>query len=33
MTIKIVKKGSFDAKPQGYCPLLVDDQGLLTPKK
>jgi len=33
MKIKIVKKGSFNAKPQGFCPLFVDDDGLTTPKK
>ena len=25
MKIKVVKKGTFNAKPSGYCPLLVDD--------
>ena len=33
MTIKIVKKGSFNAKPSGYCPLLIDDNGLNIQKK
>ena len=27
MTIKIVKKGSFNVKPLTSCPLLVDDDG------
>jgi hypothetical protein len=25
MKIKIVKKGSVNAKPSGWCPVLVDD--------
>jgi hypothetical protein len=25
MKIKVVKKGSINAKPSGYCPVLVDD--------
>jgi hypothetical protein len=25
MKIKVVKKGSVNAKPSGYCPVLVDD--------
>ena len=33
MKIKIVKTGSFNAKPQGYCPFLVDDDGLTNAKK
>lgn len=33
MKIKIVKSGSFNAKPSGYCPLLVDDDGLNNAKK
>jgi hypothetical protein len=23
--ITVVKKGSVNAKPQGFCPILVDD--------
>ena len=33
MKIKVVKKGTFNAKPQGVCPLLVDDDGLNSAKK
>lgn len=33
MKIKIVKHGTFNAKPSGYCPLLVDDDGLNGSKK
>jgi len=33
MKIKIVKKGSFNGKPQGFCPLFVDDDGLVGAKK
>jgi hypothetical protein len=25
MKIKVVKKGSVNAKPSGYCPIFVDD--------
>jgi hypothetical protein len=25
MTIKIVKKATVNAKPQGWCPFFVDD--------
>ena len=25
MTIKIVKKGTVEAKPKGWCPWFVDD--------
>ena len=25
MKIKVVKKGSVNAKPSGWCPVLVDD--------
>jgi len=27
MKIKIVKKAVVDAKPSGYCPVFVDDNG------
>jgi len=33
MKIKVVKKGTFNAKPSGYCPWNVDDAGLTSPKK
>ncbi len=33
MTIKIVKPGSLTARPLASCPLLVDESGLLGPKK
>ena len=34
MKIKIVKSGSFNAKPVMSCPYLVDDDGgLLSAKK
>jgi hypothetical protein len=33
MKIKIVKTGSFNAKPSGACPLFVDDDGLNGSKK
>ena len=33
MKIKIVKKGTFNAKPSGFCPFNVDDDGLVSPKK
>jgi hypothetical protein len=33
MNIKIVKPGSFKAKPLTSCPLLVDDDGGLSPRK
>jgi hypothetical protein len=33
MKIKVVKKGTFGAKPSGYCPWAVDDGGLNAPKK
>jgi len=26
MKITIVKKGTSNAKPQGWCPIYVDDQ-------
>jgi hypothetical protein len=25
MKIKVLKKGSVNAKPSGWCPVLVDD--------
>jgi hypothetical protein len=33
MKIKVVKKGTFNSKPSGFCPLMVDDDGLRAPKK
>jgi len=33
MTIKIVKKGSFNAKPVAACPFMVDNDGVRAPKK
>jgi hypothetical protein len=33
MKIKIVKTGSFSAKPSGYCPFMVDEDGLASAKK
>jgi hypothetical protein len=33
MKIKIVKKGSFNAKPAASCPLMVDDDNLQGRKK
>jgi len=33
MKIKIVKTGSFNAKPSGFCPLFVDDDNLNGAKK
>jgi hypothetical protein len=33
MKIKVVKKGTFNAKPSNYCPFLVDDDGLNGSKK
>ena len=33
MKIKIVKQGSFKSAPLTSCPLLVDDDGGLSPKK
>ena len=33
MRIKIVKTGSFNAKPSGFCPFLVDDDSLNGAKK
>jgi hypothetical protein len=31
MKIKVVKKATKNAKPQGWCPVFVDDYG--SPKK
>jgi hypothetical protein len=31
MTITIIKKATDTVKPQGYCPVYVDDWG--TPRK
>jgi hypothetical protein len=25
MKIKVIKKGTTNAKPSGYCPVLIDD--------
>jgi len=33
MKIKVVKKGTFNAKPSSYCPFQVDEGGLTKPKK
>ena len=33
MKIKVVKKGTFNAKPSGICPFEIDDDGLVSPKK
>ena len=33
MKIKIVKTGSFNAKPSGYCPFMVDEDTLSSAKK
>ena len=33
MKIKVVKQGTFNAKPSGFCPWQVDDNGVNTPKK
>ena len=33
MKIKVVKKGTFNAKPSSWCPFEVDDAGLVSPKK
>ena len=29
--ITVIKKATVNAKPQGYCPVLIDDQPM--PKK
>ena len=33
MKIKVVKKGTFNAKPSAYCPFAIDEGNLSTPKK
>jgi hypothetical protein len=33
MKIKVVKQGSFNARPVPGCPFLVDEDGLQNPKK
>jgi hypothetical protein len=33
MKIKILKNGTFNAKPSGFCPFQVDDSGLKGPRK
>jgi hypothetical protein len=33
MKIKIVKPGSFNAKPLMSCPFLVDDNSVAGPRK
>ena len=33
MKIKVVKKGTVNAKPSSYCPFEIDDQGLNSQKK
>jgi hypothetical protein len=33
MTIKIVKKGTFNAKPAATCPFMVDNDGVRAPKR
>jgi len=33
MTIKIVKKGTFNAKPAAACPFMVDTNDVHAPKK
>jgi len=33
MKIKVVKKGTFNAKPAAACPFMVDDDGVRAPKK
>jgi hypothetical protein len=33
MKIKVVKKATKSAKPQGYCPIFVDDDGFKGAKK
>jgi len=32
MKITVVKKGTVDAKPQGWCPIFVDDWGVARKK-
>jgi hypothetical protein len=33
MKIKVVKKGTVNAKPSNWCPFLVDDDALTSKKK
>jgi len=33
MKVKVVKKGTINAKPSSFCPFEIDDGGLKTPKK
>ena len=33
MKIKVVKKGTINAKPSAWCPFEIDDSGLVGPKK
>jgi hypothetical protein len=33
MKIKIVKQGSYNAKPAASCPFMVDDDGVQGQKK
>jgi hypothetical protein len=28
MKVKVLKKGTVNAKPSGFCPFQVDDQGV-----
>ena len=28
MKVKVVKKGTVNAKPSGFCPFQVDDSGV-----
>ena len=32
MKIKVVKKGTVTAKPNNYCPFLIDDSSTSTSK-
>ncbi len=33
MKIKVVKKGTFNAKPLASCPFMVDEDGVTASKK
>ena len=33
MKVKVVKKGTVNAKPAGWCPFQVDDNGIKGSKK
>lgn len=33
MKVKVVKKGTVNAKPSGFCPFQVDDAALNPQKK